>query len=412
MKSMKRLLCFLMLCLIFGCKEEGRVDFIDENAPAPKSVEVVEVVNTLGGAIIRFKLPEDNNLLGVKAVYNRNGETVETKASLYVDTLSIEGFGNDLPQDIQLFSIGKNEKLSDPVSVQIKPLSPPVQTVQFDLEAGFGGVIVSIDSNRTNADLAIVLLADTLATGSYAEMQTFHTKAQNIKLPRRGLKIEPTRFGAYLRDRWNNVSDTIYKELLPVEELKIPNDLFRNAALPTDYFETAEGNNAYRLEQLWLGEDGSDNQFYASSHSGPLPQWFTIDFGRRVKLSRIQKWPRPDHELYSSTGPRMFEVWGSDNPNPDGTWDDSWFLIGEFEQFKPSGYGEGREVGPITDEDHDYWYNRTEFDIMPTEKAPDPYRPITHVRVKILSTFQTYGTETNRSQVIIGQFAFWGQLED
>ncbi|MGO3306471.1 MAG: DUF4959 domain-containing protein, partial [Sphingobacterium sp.] len=146
---MKRLLCFLMLCLIFGCKEEGRVDFIDENAPAPKSVEVVEVVNTLGGAIIRFKLPEDNNLLGVKAVYNRNGETVETKASLYVDTLSIEGFGNDLPQDIQLFSIGKNEKLSDPVSVQIKPLSPPVQTVQFDLEAGFGGVIVSIDSNRT-----------------------------------------------------------------------------------------------------------------------------------------------------------------------------------------------------------------------------------------------------------------------
>lgn len=409
---MKRLLCFLVLLSLLACKEEGRIDFIDENAPPPQPVEVLGVTNTLGGATIRFAVPNDNNLLGVKAVYSRNGETVETKASLYVDTLSVKGFGNTAPQDIQLFSIGRNDKLSEPISVQIQPLPPPVQTVKFDLDSGFGGVIVSVDSNRTEADLAVVLLADTLGTGNYIEMQTFHTKAQSIKFPRRGLKIERAKFGVFLKDRWNNVSDTIYKELLPIEEIKIPNDLFQNAALPTDFFDPAGEEHGFRMEQLWLGEDASDGQFYASSHSGPIPQSFTIDLGRRVTLSRIQKWPRPDYELYSSTAPRTFEVWGSENPNPDGSWDESWFLIGEFEQFKPSGYGEGREVGPITDEDRDYWYNRTEFDIMPTERAPDPYRPITHVRVKVLSTFQTYGTESDRSQVIIAQLALWGQLLD
>lgn len=409
---MKKIFYFLILCLLLACKEEGRIDFIDDNAPAPQPITIREVINTRGGATIRFALPNDNNLLGVKAVYVRNGETIETKVSLYVDTLSVTGFGSSSSQDVQLFSVGKNEKLSEAVSVEIQPLAPPIQTVLFDIEAGFGGVIASIDSNDAEAELALVLLADTLGNGSFSELQTFHTRSQRIKFPRRGLKIEPTKFGIYLRDRWNNVSDTVFRELLPLEEVKIPSNLFQNAALPTDYFETAEGSSAYRLEQLWLGADGSDNEFYASSHGGPIPQWFTIDLGRRVTLSRIQKWPRPDYELYSSTAPRTFEVWGSENPNPNGSWDDSWFLIGEFEQFKPSGYGEGREAGPITDEDRDYWYNRTEFDIIPTEEAVDPYRPLTHVRVRITSTFQTYGTDATRSQVIIGQLAFWGQLLD
>ncbi len=409
---MKRLIySFVILFAFNGCKEEGRIDFIDDQASAPAPVEIKNVKNISGGAIITYNMPSDHNLLGVKAVYVRNGKTVETKGSLYVDTLIVEGFGNTNEQEIELFSIGRNEKLSSPVSIKISPLAPPVRLVKFDLEAGFGGVVVGLDENKTNADLSIVLLADTMGNGKYVEMQTFHTKSGKIKFSRRGLKIQSSQFGLYLRDRWNNVSDTIYRKLTPIEEVKIPSDLFRNAALPTDYFLTAEGNTGYRLEQLWLGADASDNAFYASSHSAPMPQWFTIDLGRRVSISRIQKWPRPDYELYSSTAPRTFEVWGSEAPNPDGSFDDSWFLIGEFEQFKPSGYGEGREIGPVTNEDKDYWYNRTEFDVIPTAKAPDPYRPVTHLRIKVTSTFQTYGTETNRSQIIIAQLAFWGQLK-
>jgi len=402
----------LLLFALYGCREKGRIDFIDDGAAAPEPVEVRGVRNTSGGAVIRYNVPGDDNLLGVKAVYRRNGKVVEAKGSLYVDTLTVEGFGNTDEQRVELFSIGRNGKLSVPVPVAIHPLPPPVRSARFDLEAGFGGVVVLLDENSSNADLSIVLMADTLGNGQFADMQTFHTKSERIRFSRRGLKTAPTRFGAYLRDRWNNISDTIYRELTPIEEVRIPSDRFQNANLPTDYFLTAEGNPGYRMEHLWLGADASDNTFYASSHSAPIPQWLTIDLGRRVSISRVQKWPRPGYELYSSTAPRTFELWGSENPNPDGSFDDSWFLIGAFEQFKPSGYGEGREVGPITDEDSDYWYNRTEFDVVPTEKAPDPYRPTTHLRLRVTSTFQTYGTESSRSQVIIAQLAFWGQLLD
>ena len=115
-------------------------------------------------------------------------------------------------------------------------------------------------------------------------------------------------------------------------------------------------------------------------------------------------------ELYTSTAPRQYQIWGSDNPNPNGSWDSSWHLLGEFEQIKPSGYGEGREVGPITTEDKDYWFNRTEFDLTPTDNAPDPYQTVSYLRIKILSTYNTYGTDATAGQVIIGDLVFWGQL--
>ena len=407
---------FSTLAISFwGCKEEGRIDHIDDSTPAPASITIKEVFSKPGGAVIKYTVPNDNNLLGVKVVYTRNGIVCESKASKYIDSLVVEGFGNTNSQEVKLYSFGTNEKLSSPVTTTIHPLLPPVQSVKFELEAGFGGVIVALEENYSKADLAIVLMADTLnnpVNEKWIDLQTFHTKSEAMKFSRRGLNPKPAYFAAYLRDRWNNVSDTIYRELTPIEEVKIPKDKFRNAALPTDYFITAEGSTAYRLENLWNGGEAADGNFYATSHSAPMPQWFTIDLGRKVSISRIQKWPRSDYELYSSTAPRVFQVWGSSNPNPDGSWDSSWQLLGEFEQFKPSGYGEGREVGPITDEDRDYWYNRTEFELIPSEQTPDPYQTVTHVRFRMLSNYNTYGTETTMGQIIIGELTFWGQLKD
>ena len=342
----------------------------------------------------------------------RHGKVSESKSSRYVDSLVVEGFGNTEPQDVKLYSVGVNGKLSESVSTTIKPLTPPVQSIKFDMDASFGGVIISLEKNHSNADIAIILMTDTTDTSQWTEIQTFHTKSSERKFSRRGLDPTPGHFGLYLRDRWGNISDTVYKTLTPIEEIKIPKSKFRNAALPSDYFTPAADENKWRLEQIWQSEEGPNGTFYASSHSAPMPQWFTIELGCRVSLSRIQKWPRPDYELYSSTGPRVYQIWGSNNPNPDGSWDSSWKLLGEFEQFKPSGYGEGREVGPITDEDKKYWYNNTEFDLIPTEQAPDPHQTVTHLRIKILSTFATYGSEANMGQIIISGMTFWGQIKD
>jgi hypothetical protein len=418
---MKKII-FMITVLIYitsGCKEEGRLDHIDDSTPAPAQVTVEGVpVSIPGGAVIKYKVPNDKNLLGVKVVYTRNGEVCESKASKYTDTLVVEGFGTVEQQEAQLYSVGINGKLSEPVPVSVRPLVPPIQTVRFDMEESFGGVVVSLRENHSRADLAIVLMADTLEeiTGRgrlWRDIQTFHTQSIEMKFSRRNLNPRPANFAAYIRDRWGNISDTIYRQLTPIEEVKLPKTEFRNAALPTDFFSPAENNNAYRMENLWLGGESTGGAIFATQFSGPMPQWFTIDLGHKMSISRFQKWGRSlNNELYSGSAPRVFQLWGSDNPNLDGSWDASWHLLGEFEQFKPSGYGEGREVGPITDEDRDYWSNRTEFELTPTEQAPDPYMTVTHLRFKTLSTYTTYGTDAVSGQVIICELAFWGQLKD
>ncbi|MDR3247017.1 MAG: DUF4959 domain-containing protein [Prevotellaceae bacterium] len=409
-KILSVLLGFTVI-LFFGCKEEGRLDHIDDSVPAPTAVTIETVTSKPGGAVIRYTIPNDKNLLGVKVVYERNGEICESKASKYVDTLVVEGFGSTQAQTAKLYAVGINEKLSAPVSVEIKPLAPPVQTVHFDMEEGFGGVIVSLAENDSKADLALVLMVDSTGTGQWQPLQTFHTKSAAMKFSQRNLPPVGLHFALYIRDRWNNLSDTISKKLTPIEEVKLPKDRFRNANLPGDYFLSAESPTSYPVEQVWSGhEDGSN--FYASAHNGPLPQQFTIELGHKMSISRFRKWPRGGYELYSGSAPRTFELWGSDNPNPDGSYDESWHLLGRFEQFKPSGYMEGREIGTVTSEDNDYWYNRTEFELVPNEDAPDPYMVCTHLRVKTLSTFASYGTDATMGQVIIAEITFYGQLKD
>ncbi|MDR1860320.1 MAG: DUF4959 domain-containing protein [Bacteroidales bacterium] len=410
-----RAIALSLFILLFACKEEGRIDHIDSSAPAPDNVTVLDVTPRPGGSVIKYKLPDDvSNLLGVEVVYTRNGETCRSKASKYSDTLVVEGFGNTDPQEVMLYSVGLNGKLSSGVPRLITPLAPPVQTVQFDIVAGFGGVVTSIEGNTSKADLSLVLLiADTLYTDFYSEIQTFHTKSAAFKFSRRGLEARESNFAMFLRDRWGNRSDTIYRTLTPIEEVELPKTEIVRGNLAGDFYSYAEGNNGYRVELMF---DGNKNgTFWASAHTGPIPQVVSFDLGHKVSISRFEKYPRSNYELYSGTAPRVFELWGSIDPGPDkanGDWDDSWQLLGRFEQSKPSGYGEGSNVGTITDEDKDYWYNHTEFELVPTDEAPDPYQTVNWIRLKILSTFSTYGTDTNMSQVIIAELTFWGQLKD
>jgi hypothetical protein len=421
-KDMKRIIFIFsmitaLMYIVWGCKEEGRLDHIDDSAPAPAPVTVEKVTSKPGGAVIKYKVPNDRNLLGVKVVYTRNGEICESKASKYTDTLVVEGFGTTEPQQAQLYSVGVNGKLSEPVPVPINPLTPPVQSITFDIKEGLGGVTVSLQGNYSRANLTLVLMSDTVGVlpngkRKWIELQSFYTEAVERAFARRGLEVKPMDFALYVRDRWGNISDTVYRNLTPVKEVKIPKDRFRNAALPTDYYSQAEGNINYVVENLWKGGESSASAIYASTFSAPMPAWITIDLGLKAYISRIQKWPRAAYELYSGSAPRTFELWGSTNPNPDGSWDDSWYLLGEFEQFKPSGYGEGREIGPITNEDSDYWYNRTEFELIQTDNVPEPYIPVTYLRLKFTSSFTTYGTDASAGQIIIAELTFWGQIID
>lgn len=370
-----------------SCKEEPRLDHIDGGIPAPQQVTDFRAENTPGGANIIYKLNSDPNLAYLKAVYEiQPGVLKETKASIYTDTLKLEGFGETKEYDVKIYSVGKNDKESGPVVIKIKPLTPPVLLAYNDLsiEPAFGGVKVRI-KNELLANLAIVLDADTSGAGVLRPLQTFYTKSAAGTYSVRGLTATPKKFSVYLRDRWGNKSLAIVKDITPLFEQRVPKP-FANYLLPTD--QAALGTNV--LANVW---DGLVNlNIYASGNNTPLPQWFTIDLKVPVVLSRMKEHQRTPPYTYTGAAVKSFELWGSNAPASDGSWA-SWTLIGKFDSFKPSG-----SVG-VTKEDEAYGFTNGEDFEMPD--IPPAYR---YLRFKTLETWGGTG------QVTISEITFWGKL--
>jgi hypothetical protein len=283
---------------------------------------------------------------------------------------------------------------------------------KVDLVETFGGVSVILSDNTAKGNFSLVLLADTLGNGEWTHLQTFYTKAENIRFSRRGLQPKEYTFGVYIKDRWNNKSDTLTKPLTPIEEIGIPNDKFSNPKFPGDCWEPVGNINNFRFDQLWDGRIVTDGSgFFASASTYPVPQHFSINLGRKVILSRFQVFPRGS-EVYNGDAPRTWELWGSDDPPIDGSWD-NWYLLGRYHQAKPSGYGDGANVGTITAEDTEYFkWSGGDYELQITDETPDAGMTVSYIRFKTLSTFATYGTESKTTSVIIGELTFFGQLVD
>ncbi len=374
---MKKLLYIIPALLLFvlgqGCKEEDRLDHIDENAPAPQQVSNIKSEGTPGGALLTYKVPGDENLAYVKAVYEiQPGVFKEGKASYYTDTIRLEGFGDTNEYDVKVYSVGKNEKVSEPLMVKIKPLTPPVISSfsALTMEAGFGGVKIKF-KNETEANLAIVLESDTSGNGFNVPVQTFYTKAREGSYSVRGLKSVEKSYSVYLRDRWGNKSEILTKNIIPLFEQEVPKP-FTALHLPTDSYLPVE--SSYPLERTW---DGLVDIWIFASQSNALTQWFSIDLKKTVVLSRMKMHQRSPNYTYGGSNVKAFELYGSNAPATDGSFN-NWTLVGKFRSFKPSNL----PVGQNTTEDYDYAYTKGEdFEF---EETPQAYR---YYRFKTVETW-------------------------
>ncbi len=425
---MKRI---ILSCLVavtaliyFSCDDSGRIDQIDNSIPAPKPIEVTQVSKIPGGAVIRVKIPDDDNLKGVVARYERNGEVVEAKISRYLDSLVVVGYADTLAHKVQVSSFNVNEVTSTPVEVIIKPLPAAVKTIQFDVVEAFGGIKVHVMNNTARADLAVVLLADKDSNNislpdkskKWVEVTTMFTASEDIYLPRRGLKDVKTIFGVYLRDRWGNKSDTLVKILKPLQEINLDKKRFKYYN-PGDDNSFSTNSSLYPIQSLWDGSGVSASPyFYASNSANPMPQWFTIDLGVRAKLSRIGKMARIDYNIWTGAHPRQFEFWGSMAPtgkvnvaNEHG-FDDSWFKLGSFEQPRPSGYNpDGTVPASFTAEDRVMFNTGTEFEMDDTVEK-NAYGELRYLRVVIVNTFATWETKATVGQIQLGELTPFGQV--
>ncbi len=387
----------LLLAILFGlgCKEEDKLVAIDENAPAPAAVSNVNAVSTEGGALISYKIPIDPNLSYVKAVYDiQPGVTREAKSSVYGDTLRLVGYGDTLTHEVKIYSVGKNEKTSEPVMIKVTPKKPPVRSIfeTVDVNAAFGGVNVSFN-NTTKAKISIELYVDSTGKNTWAPLNIYYTSASSGRFSVRGMKSLERRFAVLVRDRWNNKSDTLIKKLTPKFEIEIPKVGWVSMRLPTDSYTPA--NAGYSIEKLWDGLVAPLQQGFASANGSAIPSWFSIDLGKKVLLSRFKEHQAAASHLYVSSAVKRFELYGSNNPNADGSWA-SWTLLGNFESYKPSGL----PMGQITEEDKNYAnFLGEDFEF---QTQPAAYR---YYRWKTLETYSSTG------QIVILELDFFGEIQ-
>lgn len=385
--------CLFSLLLIVSCSKEKYVSPVDGDL-APSPVTQLSFKPLPGAAVISYKLPANEDLRYVKAIYEiRPGVEREVIGSQYKDSIIVDGFPEVKEYVVKLHTVSFGEKMSEPVTIKVTPLTSPLREAynSFKFDETFGGTTITF-TNSGEASLAVTILTPDSA-GKLKEVETYYTKSLNGKYSVRGFPAQPTIFGAVIRDRWGNLSDTITQTLTPVFEELIPKNLFKSLVLPTDVVG-GHANSSWTLDKVWDGLTGSASPFHTKPGSG-IPQWFTIDMGRLCYLSRFKLFHRGPGSSYAYIlgDPKKYEVWGSaTNPDATGSWS-GWRKLMDCESYKPSG------EGPVTSEDITYAVDQGEDFIFPEQV------PVRYLRFKVNETwgFLDY--------IYITELTFWGDAD-
>ncbi len=170
--------------------------------------------------------------------------------------------------------------------------------------------------------------------------------------------------------------DTFYTDFQNQESValygELPSDNFKILNLPTDAHDPNDPND-WALNKMWDKQVVSPGGLAQTPNT---PRWFTIDLGVEVTLTRFKLWQSPDR-IYMSGNPKVWEVWGSNNPDTDGGWE-NWTLLTRCESVKPSGLPLGQNSG----EDHEQAAAGEEY------RLPQDTPPVRYLRFKVLESWE------------------------
>ena len=375
----------ILLLSLFACEKETHKPLFEGGKPA--AVTNYSVENLAGAALITCKVSDEKTLY-VKAVYTlKNGTKRVAKASKFDNTLLLDGFDESKEYTVKVYAVSVDEKESEPIEVMVHPLTPPYKEVlnNLELNATYGGGFIT-GINATKANLMIGVITKD-AAGEWKDVTSYFSSSEEINFTFRGYEPLAREFGIYVRDQWQNYSDTLFKTISPWEEIKVDMSKFQPTVLPGD----APGQPAYPLRKMFDGITGSWTNGFYSEEVG-VPQHVTIDLQKTFQLSRFKLWQN-SNLYYQSANPKHIKVWGSMNPNPNGTFDDSWYLLGEFNNWKPSGLPPGQ----MSDEDLARAEEGNEFIFDQTTQ------PARFIRIQTVETYEP------RTRVYYVELAFWGR---
>lgn len=382
------ILALSFIGLLIGCNEIKKGPIYPEGGK-PEKVKVQKTESLPGAVKIIYELPNEKDLLYVLAEYtDKYGRKIQNKSSTYTNSITIDGFADTSEYNLSLFAVTRTEVRSEPTNIKIKSLLPPIYEAQETilLQADFGGINVSFE-NPSEAPLSLIV-AYKDENGNFVDKETFYTSQTEVSLTARGFDSKETNFAVYLRDRWDNRTDTIFEKLTPIFEKELDKNLFRSVTLPTD---VAVGWGL-PIPNLWddvIAEEG----YMWHSADAQMPIHFTFDLGVEAQLSRFVLWQRQGQWIYNHGNPKRYEIWGSTTPPSDGSWD-NWELLASCVSEKPS----KQPLGLNTSEDVAA-AERGEENNIPLEAPKARY-----IRVKILETWVGSGGISSH----ISEMTFYG----
>jgi hypothetical protein len=376
-----------LLALFCACAEDNRPEIRMDSNP-PKPVSGVNVINIPGGAVLRYQLPDDEDLLYVKAVYSyKEGHRAEVRSSLYCDSLKILGFGTEDERNVELVAVDRSKNESTPVKAVIKPLEAPVNTIgkTIKMMPDFGGVHLYWH-NPDRAEIAIVLEKED-HNNEFVPVEAFYSTVVDGDVAARGMDTIPGNFRVYVQDRWENRSAVTEEILTPLFEQQFDRTKFKTLFLEGDEPDAF----GWVLSNVFDGD--LTTGFHTGQGLGHWPQWFSFDMGVTGKISRVKLWQRGDMWPFRHGNPKRYEIWGTNDAARLNDWD-VWIKMIECESIKPSGL----PIGQNTDEDNAIVAAGEEF------ACPAEMPAVRYLRMKVLENW------SGGDFVHFMEFAVYGQI--
>ena len=397
MKTNKILSIFLIsFVTLLGCKDDDGQD-----STPPGSLLVENITPTNGGGIISYSLPDDSDILFVRAEYtNSLGIDVYRVSSSHNNFIEIDGLNQNTPVQVKLFVIDENENMSQPVDIEFIPLPSFIYLVQesITITPDLGGVKLEWENE---AEKTVYVHLHIVNAGE-EEIRILSSNNASESVFVRGLESVEMTFLTKVEDFDGNITELEEKAILTplfeemidkstwtlISQLSVNGDAWegQTTAFWDDVVDTAETNSDNSYFIIWRDQNGGTLNW---------PLDIVIDLNKNVRVHRLKVWqrafwyggPTGIPYYYQEENMRSFDLYASNNSV-------DWTLLGQFDIGDPSD-----ENGNIPQDFIDAAANGHDFDL---DGVSEPFR---YLKFSLTSN---YGSDT---YVHGSEITLWG-LDD
>ena len=324
--------------ILLGCKDDDSQD-----TTPPGSLSIENIVPTNGGGIISYSLPNDSDILFVRAEYtNSIGVDVYRVSSSHNNSIEIDGLNQNTPLQVRLFVVDENENVSQPVEVEFTPLPSFIFLVQesITITPDLGGVKLEWE----NIAEKTVYVHLHIVNGADEDTRILSSNSLSESIFVRGLESVEMTFLTKVEDFDGNITDLEEKATLtPLFEEMIDKSTWTLMSQLSVNGNAWEGETtAFWDDVVDTAETNSDNSYFIiwRDQNGGTLNWpldIVISLNKNVRVHRFKVWqrafwyggPTGVPYYYQEENMRSFNLYASNNSI-------DWTLLGEYDIGDPS----------------------------------------------------------------------------